>query len=122
MKRYFAYDPNDGFETFDTIEARDKWVEHAIELHLDDGWSEDVEQVCVGEITGRAVQCDVQPKPKREDVNSDEEYEDALADWGGDPMFDSICNYKIRPTSETKPCPHGNKEDECAGCDGSVGS
>ena len=99
MNRYFVYDPNDGFETFSTIEARDKWAKEAIEGHLDDGWSEDVEQVCVGEITAKATQCNVQPKPKREDVGSDEEYEDALADWGGDPMFDEICNYELRPYS-----------------------
>lgn len=128
MSKYFAYCPNGGFETFTTIEARDAWAKEAIELHLDDGWSEDVEFVCVGEITAKAVQCNVQPRPARTEFASDQEYEDAIADWGGDPTFDSICNYELRALRtglETRAlCPHGYEQknladgtDTCSGCD-----
>lgn len=101
MNKYFLYDPNNGFETFSTIEARDAAVQEAIELHLDDGWSEEVTGVCVGEITGKATQTNVQPRPERKDFATDEEHEDAMSDWGGDSIYDSICNYEIRPLSET---------------------
>lgn len=101
MNRYFVYDPNNGFDTYSTIEARDAAAKEAIELHLDDGWSEEVTGVCVGEITGRAVQTSVQPKPERKDYDTEEEHDDAISDWGGDPIYDSICNYEIRALSES---------------------
>lgn len=113
MKKYFAYDPNDGFYTFDTIEARDTWAEKAVDAYLDgDGWSEEVEQVRVGEITGRAVQCDVRHKPNRDDFKSEEEYDDAVSDWGGDPEFDTMCNYKLAPLSPAPETKAG-----CGACD-----
>lgn len=97
MDRYFAYCPEGGFETFDTIEARDKWAKEAIDLHLDDGWSEYVGLVCVGEITAQATKTNERPQPKREEFATEEEYVDAISDWGGDTIYDSICNYELLP-------------------------
>lgn len=97
MNRYFLYDPGNGFETFRTIEERDAAAKEAIEYHLDDGWSEDVTQVCVGEVTGVATKANVRTKPKRSDFPNEEEYDDAIADWGGESMYDELCDYEIAP-------------------------
>lgn len=97
MNRFFLYDPNNGFDTFKTAEERDATAQEAIELHSDDGWSEEVGCICVGEITGQAMQTNVRPRPERGDYATEEEHDDAMSDWGGDPIFDEICNYEIRP-------------------------
>jgi len=99
MKRYFVYSPDGGFETYSTIEARDAAAAKEIESYLDDGWAEEVTGVCVGEVTGQAMQFNVQEKPKREDFETEEDFDDAVSEWP-DMSYDTTCNYEIRPLAQ----------------------
>lgn len=73
--RYFLYDPaGDGFETFPTAELRDAAAKVAIENSLIEGyWSDDVFEIVVGQITGRAVKTNVTKRPENLDENSEDE-------------------------------------------------
>ena len=88
--KYFLYDPENGFEVFDTIEKRDAEAEDAIQAYLDDGWDEGVEQVCCGVITRKAEKVNVTERPDVIDgdgCDKDGEY------WGD---FLYKCNYKMK--------------------------
>lgn len=55
MANYFSYDPDCGFEQHDTAEEARKAAETALDHYRDqaaDGWSEEVESICWGEIRG----------------------------------------------------------------------
>jgi hypothetical protein len=99
MERFFLYDPEqNGFEYFATEAARDAEVQKCIDAYLDagEGWSEDVEQIVVGVITGRATQCDiVRPTGKIDEDGEDE----AGVDWPQWMDTDDLmkCNYRIKP-------------------------
>ena len=61
---FFFYDPQLGFEVHDTLEEAASAAQEAIDYHRDnagDGWSEDVTQVCYGEVRGHTVMCDKRP-------------------------------------------------------------
>lgn len=78
-KRYFAYDPDTGFETFETEQEAINFANDVIDDYRDnagDGWDEIVGQVCWGEIKQVALMTDKQPAPK-----------------GGD--FDYTCDYEL---------------------------
>lgn len=100
MDKFFLYDPeHDGFECFATEAARDAKVQERINAYLvpDEGWSEDVEQVFVGVITGRATMCDiVRPTGK---INEEGEDEDGVywPDWMDMDSHMAQCNYRIVP-------------------------
>lgn len=100
MSKYFCWDPECGFETFDTIEARDKHAQKCIDDSLTDGWAESVDQICVGEITAQATKTNERVQPARADFASEEEYDDAISDWGGDTSYSSICNYEMLPIEQ----------------------
>jgi hypothetical protein len=95
MKKYFVYDIESvGFETFDTAEERDAEANARIQDYLDDGWSEDVVNVCVGEVTHQATETDRVDRPPQEEI--DENGEDGEGNnWRHD--FDYICNYALLP-------------------------
>lgn len=102
MNRFFLYDPEgDGMQLFATAEARDAAAAEAIKLYLDaDGWSEDVERVIVGEITGQAKQCDV----TRPEGDLDDECVDGAGVYWGNLVACGVethemmmCNYRIEP-------------------------
>lgn len=111
MNRFFLYDPEgDGMQLFATAEARDAAAAEAIKLYLDaDGWGEDVERVMVGEVTGRATQCDV-IHPEGE---LDEECVDGAGIYWGDqvavgvePHEMTMCNYRIEPMEHNEGARH----------------
>ena len=99
--RFFLYDPEDlGLKFYKTAEIRDQIAEHQIAQYCgdrhSDGWSEEVSLVCAGEATTFAAKANVEKRPVREDFESDEDFEDAEAEWnGGD--FDETCNYELLP-------------------------
>ena len=98
---FFLYDPEgDGFMYFKTAEERDAASHDVIQQYLDDGWSEEVEQVIAGEVTHHTVMRDVEISPKREEYDNDEEYDDALAEFGGCGDWDYKCNYKLAPIND----------------------
>jgi hypothetical protein len=57
--RFFTYCPDCGFDTHETQEAAEKAADRCLDHFRDDaadGWSEDVTQICWGEIKGEVVQ------------------------------------------------------------------
>lgn len=63
MAKYFGYCPECGFETFGTEKEAKEYADAAIDYFrnaadADQGWSEEVEQICWGEIKEAAVKCD----------------------------------------------------------------
>ncbi len=90
--RYFAYDPNDCCQLFKTKEEAIEFCKKALETYheecYDDGWDEDVELLCWGEIKEIATICDVEPWPNDD---NDEDFE---------PPFEYSCNYKMKPPKQ----------------------
>lgn len=72
---FFLYDPaGDGFQIFPTMEQRDVAAKMAIENSMVDGyWSDDVLEIVVGQITGRAVKTNAVKRPENLDENSEDE-------------------------------------------------
>ncbi len=70
--RFFAYCPDDGFDVFETAEqakaAAEQWID-SYRGDAVDGWSEEVDQVCWGEIREKATQVGRRPATE-EDVTS----------------------------------------------------
>ncbi len=65
-KRYFAYDPDGGLETFVTEQEAIAFANKVIDDYrdaADDGWDDLVEQVCWGEIKQKAVMDNQKPGP-----------------------------------------------------------
>jgi hypothetical protein len=87
--RFFAYDPETGFETFETAEKAIAHAEDCIQCYRDeapDGWNEQVDQVCWGEI--RAETVEVGRREASEDEANRFEYwcDYALKDVTDEPM------------------------------------
>ena len=92
--KYFFYDSEgSGFTYYKTKKERDDAANNAIQNYLDDGWSEEVENVVVGEVTGRATQVDVTYRP--DDLLLDKDGCDKEGQyWDND--YEYACNYKIK--------------------------
>jgi hypothetical protein len=100
--RFFLYDPDgDGFMFFATAEERDQAAPGVISEYSDDGWSEEVTGVCAGELTATTHQTGVEHKPRREDFDSEEDFEGAMEDWPNHD-FDTTCNYELKPLAAAK--------------------
>ncbi|MEM6050483.1 hypothetical protein AAH450_07850 [Erwinia sp. P7711] len=55
--KYFAYDPETGFEIFETSEEASSHAQEAIDMYREEaseGWPESVESVCWGEVKQRS--------------------------------------------------------------------
>ncbi len=53
MSKYFAFDPECGFELFDTAEEAQSYAQQVIDQYRDEaaeGWPESVEGICWGEV------------------------------------------------------------------------
>lgn len=98
--RFFLYDPEgDEFQYFKTVEERDAAAHDVICSYLDDGWHESVDQVMAGEVTHHTVMRNVEVAPKREEFNSEEEYEDAASEFGCSDC-DYRCTYELAPLED----------------------
>ena len=99
---FFLYDPaGDGFQTFPTVEQRDVAAKVAIESSLVDGyWSDDVLEIVVGQITGRAVKTNIVNRPENLDENSEDEEGEV---WDSD--MDEKHDVEIMPAN--RPAPAG---------------
>ena len=88
---FFVYCPEEGFEALETLDEAIDCADHRVQGYLgDDGWSEDVTDMVVGNITHRAKMCDqVFPDGEIDEGGLDE----AGEPW--DPDCDYKCNYKI---------------------------
>lgn len=88
--KYFAYSPDTGFDLYETAEKAKAAAFDSINeyrFRADDGWEEDVENVCWGEVKQETVACNEQPSIGRDGVSIICDYE--LADV--DPPNTSIC-------------------------------
>lgn len=87
--RYFAYDPEgDGFTFYRTTEDRDAALSGIIDAYLDEHWSEEVENVCAGEVTLVAQQVNREERPA-DPAKAEED--------GWPPDCDYRCNYVAAP-------------------------
>jgi len=98
---FFYYDPEDeGFQIEQTFEIAEKKAVDAIRSYLDDGWSLEVEGVCMGVILKKAECTFEKSRPDDSDLDS-EGYDAAGYWWGrkdsGDEIseFDDICDYTL---------------------------
>ncbi|MFH2660065.1 hypothetical protein ABK774_11795 [Enterobacter hormaechei] len=69
--KFFMFDPDNGFETYKTAEEAKAAADEAIDYYRGDavdGWPEEVEQVCWGEIKQDAQQVGLRPRDE-EDKN-----------------------------------------------------
>ena len=88
--RFFYYDgEGDGFVYFKCAQLRDECVNDAIQDHLWDTWDESVENIIVGEVTGKSTKVNVKLRPSELD-------EDGLDEDGTywESNWDYTCNYK----------------------------
>lgn len=98
---FLLYDPEgNGLMFFRSAEERDAAARDVIDMYLDDGWAEEVSCVFAGEVTHHTVRAGVKMRPKREAFDSEEAFEDAMDEYGYS-EWDYICNYELRPLSET---------------------
>lgn len=82
MSRYFSYDPDGGFELHDTAELAQAEADEAIDYyrqHADEGWSENVSQVCWGELKQLAAKLYERPVEDRDVVSQGI---DSIVDYG----------------------------------------
>ena len=84
--KYFSYLPETGFEIHDTKGEAIKACEKELADCLDssEGWPEEAEEVCWGEIKGIATKCD-----------------ERKGEFGEE--FENYWNYKIKPVQEPTP-------------------
>ena len=80
---YFSYDHEDGIEFHETAEAAKARAEKALEMDRDiapDGWPENVDDSCWGEVRGKVVETMRRPKNECDCCDCDEIVEYELID------------------------------------------
>ena len=97
--RFFLFDPEPewvGLMYFKSEAERDAAAKDAINAYkdLDNGWSEEVEGLCMGEVTHVCTQTNVVNRPLAESLNSDGYDEDGEY-WG--PDIELRCGYEMLP-------------------------
>lgn len=109
--RFFLYDPEgNGLMYFKTAEERDAYSTDVIRSCLDEYWSESVSHIIAGEVTHHTVRCNVELPPRRSEFDSDEEYEDAIEEFG-DSDVHYKCDYKLAPLDvKDEPVPKSFRE------------
>lgn len=105
--RFYLYDPEgEGMCYYADQEQRDRDAAAAIEAYCQDGWGENVDEVTVGECTGKSTRHNVTACPQRVDFDTDEDYDDALAEHPGGDEYDYTCNWSIMPLDvQNEPVP-----------------
>jgi hypothetical protein len=81
--KFFGYDPECGFELFETEEQAKQYAEDAIAEYRGescDGWSEEVDQVCWGKLSQHTVMCNKKPS--------------------SNPEFSYYCDYKLKDVEQ----------------------
>lgn len=75
MAKFFSFDPDNGFDFHNTAELAKAECEKAFQYHREeaacDGWSEEVGQVCWGEIKEQAVLVREAPRPAEDELDED---------------------------------------------------
>ena len=92
---YFVFDPEgEGFRSFKTVEARDRFARMAIASYLSEGWGEGVESVVAGVITHGVAETDRVDRPAAADIDEDG-FDDAGNDWASSDCA-YFCNYRLK--------------------------
>ncbi len=92
---YFCHDPESGFETFETAGEALKHAQDAIDMYMDDGWMDGVEQVVTGVITKQSTKTNVTERPPESELDEEGFCEEGI-DWGHND-FEYTCNYEMMP-------------------------
>ena len=96
---FFVYDPQGDIFYFKTEAERDAHAQTVIDEYLCDGWDEAVKNVIAGVATHHTVMRDVEPRPRREDFKSDDEFSDAMEEFGSED-FAYNCTYNLALLSD----------------------
>lgn len=91
--RYFLYSPDGDWEYYHTVEDRDKAADALIDNYLDEVWSEEVVNICAGEITHTCDQTDYRNRPPDDELIDGIDSEGIV--WNAD--WDYICSYGLVP-------------------------
>jgi len=101
VKRFFTYDPEDTITFYDTAEEAKAEAKKILSLYADqaadEGWNQDVVDVCWGEVKESAVEVERKTRPPAEELDEGECTEDG-EDWS----HDEIVNYAMVPMGEEK--------------------
>ena len=82
MMKYFTYSADNGFSVFKTAEEAEALAENLLQEYredsYEDGWSEDVESVCWGEILqyAKMIRCGIHPDHPCEYVLSNKQQQE----------------------------------------------
>lgn len=85
-KNWFMYDPENGFETFETEGAALSAASMAINAYLDEEWGDGVDEIVVGRITHESKQANVQEK---KDLDPEDPRRNLSCDY--------LCDYEMQP-------------------------
>jgi hypothetical protein len=97
--RFFLYDPEgDGMIFFKSEAERDEHIKKCIRGYMSDsdGWSDEVESVCAGEVTHIIKKTNIVPRPSDEEI--DEDGVDGEGNWW-DTDWLEMCNYELEEIS-----------------------
>jgi len=97
--RFFLYDPEgdgDGVIFFKSAEDRDKYANKVMHEYHQDGWYEQVEEVCAGTVTHIVKKTNVIKRPPEDEI--DEEGLDGEGNYW-DPDWSEMCNYELTAIS-----------------------
>ena len=89
MPKFFSYCPDEGFETHNTAEEAKKAADDSIDSFRDnaeDGWSEEVDQVCWGEVKEQSTMGD---KRSKDDAAKEGIFVNSACDF--------VCDYALQP-------------------------
>lgn len=96
-EKWFSYDPDNGFETHETEAKARANAEESLHWHkqeaADNGWDENVTQICWGKIMGQVVQTSRETKPPPDQLDEDGCDQEGRC-WS---QFDEIVDYDLSP-------------------------
>lgn len=95
MNRFFAFDPNEGFNTYATEHEARQAAEASLEAATDGEYAEWVEQICWGEIKRQVVAVNTRTVEQVE-ADGDELFADQLRSMG----VDYTCEFEFVPPDE----------------------
>lgn len=80
-KRFFSYDPNDRMRFHNTAEEAQKEAQHAFDLYVQEaceGWDENVDEVCWGEISEQVRETFRRPFDPEQDFHIDSDCDEVV--------------------------------------------
>lgn len=103
---WIAHCPEQGSEFFATEDEAIDCANEMIRSHLDEGWSENVDQVYVAKAVYLTRQCDLETKPPSDQIHENG-FDSDGRNWR---EFEYYCNYQLEPAPEQ---PESKPEPAC---------